>query len=176
MPGSLYLYRVGPVSAGAGQLVAGPTLPLRPLVSTQQVAAAPADRTARLQGPSQPATKWPVGQLVPAQATGIPLDVSPWGSGAYRWRLDTTVVSFYADDYLMATQPRAVLEVGAAVLQAPLGTVYTLEIAMLPPAGQPSPTVRTRAAQPQPGPKAPVTIPRQGAQPRGGRLPAKPPS
>jgi hypothetical protein len=105
-------------------------------VFTQQLAAAPVARTAQLQGPPG-APGLPVSQPVPAGATSSTVDVSGWGSGAYRWQLAAEATIFYADDYLMATQPRAALEVSTAVLHAPPGSVYTLGGAALPLATKP---------------------------------------
>lgn len=119
-PGMLRLYRLRPAAGGAGQVVAAPALALRPLVFVQPVAAAPVARTARLQGLSR------AGQPGPAGATGSRVDVSGWGSGAYSWRLAAAASRFYADDYLLATQPPAALEIDAAGLHAPPGGVYRL--------------------------------------------------
>jgi len=136
VPGTVSLYRLQPGPSGAGRVVAAAALALRPLVFTQQLAAAPVARTAQLQGLAG-TPGLPLSQPVPAGAMSSTVDVSGWGSGAYRWRLAAEAISFYADDYLMATQPRAALEVGAAVLHAAPGSVYTLGSAAPPPTTKP---------------------------------------
>lgn len=128
-PGLTPIYRLGPAprKPGVGQVVAGTGLALRPVVFAHPVAAASAARTARLL--SLVSGRLLDSPLVPARAPNVALDLSHWGSGAYQLQLGADSLAFYADDYLYATQPWALLEVGASVLQAKPNTIYTLRFA-----------------------------------------------
>lgn len=130
VPGLTPLYRLGPVLAkpDAGRVVASAVVPLRPLLFSQPVAPAAGARTARLRGLSR-GGRLLDGLPVPVRAAALPLDLRPWGSGAYQVQVGTETESFYADDELFTLQPWAVLEVSAAVLKAPPGAVYTLAFA-----------------------------------------------
>jgi hypothetical protein len=131
-PGYLCLYRLGalPARTARRRVAMGPVLPLRSLTFAQPIAPALVPRMAQLQSLSGKALP---SQLVRALATSLPLDLGSCGSGIYCWQLGTESFRFYADDYLMATQPWAAFEVSAAVLMAPAGAVYTLEFAVRPP-------------------------------------------
>ncbi len=148
-PGLTPIYRLGPSprKPGAGQVVAGTGLALRPLVFAHPVAAAATARAARLLSlvPSRLLASPPV---VAARAPSVLLDLSGWGSGAYQVQLGSDSLAFYADDYLYATQPWALLEVGASVLRAKPSTTYTLNFAARTITGSTSCWLVTRRCRP----------------------------